>query len=718
VTATAHPGRRSRRHGSVGSSSNKRAATSRHSSARSAPRTAASRATASRTSSGSSTARSTTSRSSAARSTTSRRPASHKTTSRKTTSRSPATQLRLVEATRSARHALSLTETQAKFTALIRSSKHASHSRTQAGKRTSQEVHQRMLKRLRVIVVIFVIILVAVLGRVVLLQTMQRGDYLEASINQRTRVNTVRAPRGVIFDRTGQELALSVPRVTLFADPREMIDRVAATASLTILLQLSPEKQEQLLADLEKPGSAFVYLARGMDKQVAQAILDQNIPGVHGYSEPARVVEGGVAEAIIGKTDPDGVGTSGLELQFNELLQGKNGQIVRQVDRRGNSIAGAIRASAEAMPGDDLVLTVDKTLQYHADKALIQRVEQLGAKGGTIILMDTKTGEIYAMSNVRRGNDGVVRLASGNFAAVEAHEPGSVAKIFSVSAALNEGNVTPETTFKVPGILKVDDFVIRDAWPHGPLKMSVQEIMTQSSNLGTAMIADTMKNVRKYEYLQAFGFGQGTGLDYPGESRGILRDVMKWQGTEKMTVAYGYGFASTPLQLIAGVNVVANGGQYVAPKLVRGTIDKNGKLIETPPSTKRQVISADAAATTTELLRDVVCAGTGKLAQVKGMNVAGKTGTGYKVQSNGTYITDAGTRSYFASFVGYYPAQDPRVTMLVSIDEPNAQSRDRFGGTAAAPVFALLAPTVMHELGIAPTGSGTGCKKAVRTAGQ
>jgi cell division protein FtsI (penicillin-binding protein 3) len=278
--------------------------------------------------------------------------------------------------------------------------------------------------------------------------------------------------------------------------------------------------------------------------------------------------------------------------------------------------------------------------------------------------------------------------------------------------------VSPETTFKVPGVLTVDDFVIRDAWPHGPLKMNVREIMTQSSNLGTAMIADTMKNTRKFEYLQAFGFGTETGLNYPGESRGILKDVMKWQGTEKMTVAYGYGFASTPLQLIAGVNVIANKGQYVAPKLVRGTIDKRGQLSETPPSTTRQVISQDAAITTTELLRDVVCSGTAKLAQVKGMSIAGKTGTGYKVQKNGTYITDDGTRSYFASFVGYYPAEDPKVTMLVSIDEPNAQSRDRFGGTAAAPVFALLAPTVMHELGIAPTGSGTGCKKTVQVAGQ
>jgi cell division protein FtsI (penicillin-binding protein 3) len=331
--------------------------------------------------------------------------------------------------------------------------------------------------------------------------------------------------------------------------------------------------------------------------------------------------------------------------------------------------------------------------------------------------MNSRTGEIYAMSNVRRDSADAVVMATGNFAAVEAYEPGSVAKVFSVSAALNEGTVSPDTVMKVPGVIEVDKFLIRDAWPHGVIDMSVRSIISESSNIGTIMTAQTVKTSTLHDYLSAFGFGKKTGLNYPGESRGILRDADKWRGTEKFTVSYGYGLAVTPLQMIAGVNTVANNGTYVAPKLVSAAIDKSGIRREVKGSTTRQVLKPETAVTMQSMLRDVVCTGTGEQAQVRGMEVAGKTGTGYKVQSNGTYQTDAGGRKYFASFVGFFPAAAPEVTILVSIDEPDAYSRDRFGGTAAAPVFARLVPAVMHELGIEATGAGTGCKAGASPAG-
>jgi cell division protein FtsI (penicillin-binding protein 3) len=321
------------------------------------------------------------------------------------------------------------------------------------------------------------------------------------------------------------------------------------------------------------------------------------------------------------------------------------------------------------------------------------------------------------MSNVRRNAAGAAVLASGNFAAVESYEPGSVAKVFSISAALNEGKVTPETVLKVPGSIVVDNFPIRDAWPHGVIPMSVKEIVSESSNIGTLMTAEKIESKTLHDYLSAFGFGKATGLEYPGESRGILRDANKWRGTEKVTVSYGYGMASTPLQMIAGVNTVANKGIYVAPQLVSATIDKAGKRLPVAPSKTRVVLKPEVAASMTDMLREVICTGTGELAQVKGMQIAGKTGTGYKVQSNGTYSTDTGGRKYFASFVGYFPAANPQVTMLVSIDEPDASSRDRFGGTAAATVFARLVPGIMHELGIEATGAGTGCKAGAKSAG-
>lgn len=586
-----------------------------------------------------------------------------------------------------------------------------------SSKITSVEAHQRVKRRLRFVMTFFTVALVILIGRVVSLQTFQRADYYEVSVDQRTRVNIVRAARGVIFDRKGNELALSVPSTTVYADPRYMTNPAETAHALAVAMAYTPEQEAKLVASLTKPGAKFHYLKRELTKTDAQALLSLGLPGVYSYTEPSRQVEGGVAGAIIGKTDPDGLGTSGLELQFDKVLTGLDGKAVREVDKNGRSIAGVQSAASVPVPGDDIVLTVDKNIQYHTDAALLDRVSNLGAKGGTAIVMNSATGEVYAMSNIRRDANGTAVIASGNYAAVEAYEPGSVAKVFSISAAINEGKVTPDTVLSVPGAVTVDKFLIRDAWPHPTMDMNVRTILSESSNIGTMRTAQTIETKKLHDYLSAFGFGQKTGLGYPGESRGILRDEDKWRGTEKFTVSYGYGMASTPLQLIAGVNVVANKGVYVAPKLVSSTIDKAGKRHELASVQSRQVLTPETAATMTDMMTDVVCTGTGELSKVKGMEIAGKTGTGYKAQSNGTYSTDAGGRRYFASYVGFFPAKNPQVTMLISIDEPSPSSRDRFGGTAAAPVFARLVPNVMHELGIEATGPGTGCKAGATSVG-
>ena len=581
----------------------------------------------------------------------------------------------------------------------------------------SVEAHRRVKSRLRLTAGVFVVLLGALMGRIILLQTVMRADYFAASVDQRTRVNIMRAARGVIFDRNGNELALSVPSTTVYADPRDITDIPSVAHSLSVALLHTPEQEAKFLAALSVPGSQFRYIARGMTKVEAQALLGLGLPGVYSYTEPSREVEGGVAGAVIGRTDPDGLGISGLEKQFNTILTGVDGKGIREVDKKGRSIAGVQSTTLAPVAGDDIVLTLDKNIQFQTDTALLDRVGQLSAKGGTAIVMNTSTGQVYAMSNVRRNAAGAAVLATGNFAAVEAYEPGSVAKVFSISAVLNEGKATSETVLQVPGSIVVDNFPIRDAWSHPVVPMSVRAIVSESSNIGTLMTAEKIESKTLHDYLSAFGFGRATGLEYPGESRGTLRDSNKWRGTEKVTVSYGYGMASTPLQLIAGVNTVANKGIYVAPQLVSATIDKTGKRLPAAPSKTRVVLKPEVAATMTDMLREVICTGTGELAQVKGMQIAGKTGTGYKVQSNGTYSTDTGGRKYFASFVGYFPAANPQVTMLVSIDEPDASSRDRFGGTAAATVFARLVPGIMHELDIEATGAGTGCKAGAASAG-
>ncbi len=562
---------------------------------------------------------------------------------------------------------------------------------------------------------VVVAILLSLLGvRVALLQTVWAGDYREASVSQRTRVQVIRAERGSILDRNGRELALPVPTRTVFADPRSVVDPVGVANVVAGVLQLDSQAEVELATKLQNKTSSFVYIARQADKEVADAILALGLKGVSSYRESGRALSSASLQAVIGRTDIDGVGISGLELKYHDLLTGVDGRIVREVNSSGKSIAAGGGEVLEPTSGGQVTTTIDRTIQFQVDGIVKQQVERLGARGGMAIVMDTKTGEIYAMSNIRINEDGTYSSQSGNFAAVEANEPGSVAKVFSIAAAINEGAVDTASSFSVPGSQVFDkgtqwEYKVTDAYPHGLEDMSVRKIFVDSSNIGTIQISRTLDTKKNHEYLKLFGFGTKTSVEYPGESRGSLRPVSKWQGTEKFSFSYGYGYTSTALQLTAAVNVVANKGVYVAPKMLLKSTDKDGTTISTPASATHQVLSASTAQTMATLMTDVVCYGTGKLAKMPGMSVAGKTGTAYKLQDNGTYTNDEGARTYFASFVGFLPANNPRMTVLVSIDEPDPYSNDRFGGTAAAPVFARIGQVLINELNIRPEGNDLGC---------
>lgn len=552
-------------------------------------------------------------------------------------------------------------------------------------------------------------------GWLILIQMWAGSDFRTSGADQRRSTVTLAAPRGTIFDRDGNEMAITVPATSIYADPRAVLDPVASAHVLAQMLGLDAVSEAELATKLGDKSTTFVYVQRFVDEEVADAILSLELAGVNGVTEPKRVqVAGGLARNVVGRTDPFGTGSTGLELQYEKVLRGQDGSMVREVNVAGRSLPGSSEVVRAARPGTDLVLTIDRSMQYQVEQALVQRVEQLRAKGGNAIVLDTETGEVLSIASVRRDDKGVVEVSSGNLAAVEAHEPGSVAKIFSVAATIDSGAAGPDSMYMVPGVFVFDEGTdyakpIKDAYPHETEPMSLRDILVRSSNIGTMMVAEPIGIEGMHSYLADFGFGRATGLDYPGESAGSLRAADKFRGSEKATITYGYGFAATSLQLVAAVNTVANHGTYVAPRLVRSTIDENGVVWETPMGETRRVVEESTARTMTDLLTDVVCLGTGSQAQVAGMSVAGKTGTGYKIQDNGTYVTDDGTRSYFATFVGYLPAANPRVTILVSIDEPDPSSRDRFGGTAAAPVFAKLATIAIQELSIEPPAGDTGC---------
>jgi cell division protein FtsI (penicillin-binding protein 3) len=575
-------------------------------------------------------------------------------------------------------------------------------------------------KRLLLMFGVTAVLLVAVIGRIIQLQTADAAELLEAGRDQRTSERVVRAGRGVIFDRDGQELALSIPATTVFADPRLVQDPQATVAMLGQLLALSPEKQQELVEAFTAKDRGFVYVARQVTDSEAAAVEALELNGVGTVAEPKRVMPAGsIGRGVIGRTDVDGVGTAGLELQYDDWLSGIDGAQIREHDRDGRSLPGAgVTTQVQPVPGGDIVLTIDRSVQREVERALAAQVATLSARGGTVVVLDTDSGEVLAMAGVRRDQQtGEVYVTSGNIAVIEAAEPGSVVKAITVAAALNEGTVTPDTEFEIPFRKQYSDTVLEDAEQHPTEFWTVSKILTKSSNIGTIETMLTLGggDLRTTKqilgaYLTSVGLGAKTALDYPNESRGLGADWTEWEGAEQYTVSYGQGIASTSIQLVSAINMIANSGVYVAPKLLKATIDASGELRETPASEQRIVVRPDVAAQVTAMMQGVVCEGTAKAAQIDGISVAGKTGTGLKALEGGGYEDEDGKRKYYSSFAGFFPAEDPQVTILVSIDEPpGAEGQDtRFGGTAAAPVFARIAPLIMHELDIRRPPSG-GC---------
>ncbi|HEY5663700.1 MAG TPA: penicillin-binding protein 2, partial [Ilumatobacter sp.] len=574
--------------------------------------------------------------------------------------------------------------------------------------------------RLRILLVLLLVVLGAVLVKVGAIQSTGGAALRSAGSEQWSRTIPLIADRGSIFDRNGEELALSVPAYSISVNPKLVTDELGTAKLLQSFLGLDNGEVLALYEALMAKQRGFVYVRREVDLSVGRQIANLRLLGVNVDAEDRRVLPGGtVGLSVIGRTDIDGVGIAGLEKQYDELLTGIPGEATKEVAPRGRSIPGTERVTAVPVPGQDLVLTIDRSIQHASESLLEQRVGELGAKSGTIIVMDTKTGDVYAMASVLRNELGVVEVTSGNFAAVNAYEPGSVAKVITIASGLNQGAVTPESTFIVPWRRQYADDLLTDSHQHPDEEMTVERILIESSNIGTIDVQqsldqnwDTARQVH-WEYMRNFGLGDKTALDFPGESAGILKHWSDLWGSERVTVAYGQGLASTSIQLAAAVNTIANDGTYIAPRLVLGTVDAEGEFIPAADSPTREVLRSDVAERVQQMMRAVVCDpdGTGGRAQqgIESFSVAGKTGTGLKAQPNGTYLDASGRRVYYASFVGFFPAEDPQITVLVSIDEPPAGDINRFGGTAAAPVFAALAPTIVHERGIQPPSDSTAC---------
>jgi len=575
--------------------------------------------------------------------------------------------------------------------------------------------------RLRAVLVALVLILGYVLYRVGDIQSSDGKEYREAAADLYQRTRDLPADRGTIFDRDGEELALSIPGYAVSVNPKLVTNPEAMARMLQDALGLTDDDTNDLLNTLVAKDRGFVYVKRQVDRATGDTLKALGVSGLNVDPEDIRVLPGGtVGWSVIGLTNIDGEGIAGLEKQYDEILTGTPGLMRKDVAPGGRSVAGSEELVSPPVPGRDLILTLDRSIQFQAEKLLQGRVGELMAKSGTIVVMDTKSGDILAMASVDRNDEGSVEVTSGNFTAVNAYEPGSVAKVITIAAGIDDGAVTPQSTFVVPWRQEFGGIMLSDSHQHPDEVMTVEQILVESSNIGTIHVQmslghgdwDTARE-EHWNYMRAFGLGEKTALDFPGESAGILKDWTDMWGSERVTVAYGQGLASTSIQLATAINTIANDGTYVAPRLVDGIVDTDGSVIAADPSVTHEVVSPDAAHEVQQMMRQVVCPrGTGKRAQqgIEEFSIAGKTGTGLKSQPDGTYLNAMGERVYYASFVGFFPAEDPQVTVLVSIDEPPAGDINRFGGTAAAPVFAELVPTIVHERGIQPPAERWECK--------
>jgi cell division protein FtsI (penicillin-binding protein 3) len=537
------------------------------------------------------------------------------------------------------------------------------------------------------------VLFAVVVGRLVMIQGVSPGTYVAVGESQRLRDVVLPAGRGAMFDRNGRDLALTIPQKTVWANPHLVTDPLAAAKALSPVLHVD----EAVLGDRLSRDAGFVYLARKVDDTVVDQVKKLHLSGVFFLDEPKRFNPAGdLAAPLLGVVGTDNEGLSGLELQFEKKLKGTPGELRVERDPYGNEIASGDRSFTPAQPGDDLVLTIDRSLQYETEKALSEEIVKSSSKGGTAVVMDPRTGEILAMANLTYDGADPGRPpypSINNTAVTNVYEPGSVNKVITIAAALEEGLVEPDTTLSVPDHLRVADHVFSDHDPHPLKQWTVTDIMATSSNIGTIMIGKQLGKTRLDTYLRKFGLGSKTGLGFPGEPRGLLLDPKKWSGTSIGTVPIGQGLAVTALQMLDAYNTVANGGVLVTPKLVKATVDGDGKQVATPASPRRRVVSEKTAAQVTNMLTEVVKQGTGTEAAIDGYTVAGKTGTARKPYKGG-YKQGA----YLATFAGFVPAENPRLSAIVVLDEP----AQMYGGLVSAPVFAKVAQYGLRLFRIPP----------------
>ncbi|MEV0596458.1 penicillin-binding transpeptidase domain-containing protein [Nonomuraea cavernae] len=550
-------------------------------------------------------------------------------------------------------------------------------------------------------------------GRLIQMQGLDSKVYEAAAARQRVHTEDIPAKRGTITDVNGHPLAVTLEAREIAIDPTKVPPAARATVASVIASRLG-KPVEEIATKLARTDTRYQLLARDVAPVTADALLKARVPTLTAKKTYRRDYPAGdLAGSLIGFVGDEEKGLAGLEGANNSLLAGRDGKQRVETGRDQQRIPMTSSQRTAPVDGRDLRLTIDRDIQWAAQEAIAEQTKESGASSGTVIVMDVRTAQVIAMANSPELDLNNWRAASSiqyiNKAVAEVFEPGSTNKVITAAAALEAGKVSPDTVFQVKDNIKCADRVLHDAHPHPPESMTFREAMAQSSNVATIMAAREVGSERLYRMLKAFGFGAKPGGGVPGEEAGLLPDYRKWSGSQSCTVAYGQGVSVTALQMASVYQTIANGGVKIEPQIVAGSTDASGRFVAAPPGKQTRVVSEKTAKEITAMLELAVSAeGTGELAAIPGYRVAGKTGTADRYdQQLGRYD------GYTASFVGFSPADAPRLVVLSVLQNPK---NGHFGGQLAAPVFKDVMTFAIKSKKIPPTGSAA---PSVRTrAGQ
>lgn len=553
---------------------------------------------------------------------------------------------------------------------------------------------RRINKRLALFMGLAVLFFFVLFGRAFYVQVVAAPDLQQQAAEHTTRTIELNARRGTIYDRNGQALAISQEMTTVYASPGEVEDPMAVAAQLAPILGTSEaDLYERLSSD-----AGFRYLARRVDPTVGAQVRELGIVGITVIEEDKRVYPmGALAPQLLGFVGGDDyTGIAGLELEYDDILSGTSGELTVLSDRlTGNRVQTV--ATREAVAGESITLTIDSDIQFKVEQVLTGVVERFKAKKAFAVVLDPETGEVLAMANtpVFDTNEYASNLLEEadrrNAVVSDQYEPGSTFKMLVVASALEAGLVTPQTTFELGPDITVYDLIVHEAHEDVPdiRNLTVTEILAESSNVGAVTLGLEVGKERLAKTINDFNFTEKLDVDFPGEAAGEMPSADEWSGTTIANVPIGQGIAVTPLQLAVAYAAVANDGILVQPHLSKADSD----------FWSRRVLNPVAAAQLREMLTVTVNDGTGSRARVDGYEVAGKTGTAQKVNhEDGGYYDDR----FVASFVGMVPAVDPKLVILVMVDEPVTQ---HFGALVAAPAFSKIAEFALNRLGIAPTST-------------